>query len=77
LALGDVPADWVYTVPVKAIAPVTVNGLSDGVYALSWFDPQEAVWGSTDTVTVRAGTGQLLVPDFVNDCVVRMVKKES
>jgi len=77
LAVGDVPADWVYTVPVTAVAPLTLTGMSDGVYALSWFDPQQAVWGATDTVIVNNGTGQLVVPDFVNDCALRMVKKES
>ena len=77
LAAGDTPADWGYTVPVGAVEPVTLSALTDGVYAVSWFDPQQARWGATETMTVSGGTGALTIPDFVNDVAVRIIKKES
>ncbi|MFM2309064.1 MAG: hypothetical protein RLY87_1185 [Chloroflexota bacterium] len=77
LAIGDLPEDWVYTVPMPAPPPLAISGLRDGEYAVSWFDIPQARWGSTAMMTVEDGTGELLIPALVNDGAVRIVRKES
>ena len=71
------PVSWEYAVPMQGIAPVPLTQMTDGVYAVTWFDARAAAWGATATLAVVDGTCLLEIPDFVNDCAVRLVRKEA
>ena len=69
-------SDWAYSVPMQSLAPLVLAPLIDGVYAVTWFDTRAGEWGATASMTVVDGAGELAIPDFVNDCAVRLVRKE-
>jgi hypothetical protein len=69
--------DWAYSVPMQSLEPLVLAPLVDGVYAVTWFDTRVGEWGATASVTAVDGVGELAIPDFVNDCAVRLVRKEA
>ncbi len=77
-ALRDklVTADWKFAPAVRSGLTVTLNGLQDGGYNLSWFDPQTATWGATETITVTGGVAVVVVPDFDRDLAFKVESRQ-
>ena len=69
------PADWHYAPNALPWQTLTIKGLRDGQYAVTWFDPQTATWGATAATTVANGTTQIDVPPLTIDMAVRLVRQ--
>jgi hypothetical protein len=69
------PADWRYLPAPLSWQTLSLKGLVDGTYAVTWFDPQTATWGATAETTVANETTQIDVPPLTIDMAVRLVRQ--
>ena len=53
---------------------LTLNGMADGVYVVSWYDPQTARWMGNYIVTARDHSLAIPIPAFRDDLAAKIVR---
>lgn len=72
LRSGQSPSEWRFDPPVIEGQSVTLSGLTEGVYLVAWYSPQEAGWLHEETVAVVDGVLNLAVPSLKYDLAFKL-----
>jgi hypothetical protein len=65
-------AEWRYQLEPISDLRLTIQGLQDGSYQASWYDPSTGQWLAESTVTVQDGIVRLDVPTFAFDLALKL-----
>jgi len=65
----------VYVPPLVDGLFVTLDGMVDGDYTVSWYDPQSSVWLAEATITSQISTLTIPVPSFRYDLAAKIVRE--
>jgi hypothetical protein len=68
--------DFVYEPPLVDGQTVQFDEVTDGSYAVRWYDPQAGAWQAMETVTIEGGALSVPVPAFDRDIAAIITVKQ-